>query len=251
MNNKLIKLLTAIATALCLIIAMEWLYAHFMQQSLLNSISAEPHQDYKTDQLPDIKLDSQPEENYVDLVARPLFIKGRKPVDEPTPDVAEVATKPVNFDWQLSGIYRVKKTVSALFSRTNAKVPKDNYRKVALGKTIDGWKLAVIDKDKVLLKSGSNEKELLLRKPKSKTIAAQRGNPPQSLPSPFNMPAPPPTNPAAPVPKPAPPTGMTPFGLPVPTADPLNETGDEAIEDTTDEDTNNEDTTEDTSEIIQ
>lgn len=235
MNSKLIKLLGAIAISLCFIITIEWLYAHFMRQRLLTLISSETHQDYKADELPDLELSKQPEESYVDLVARPLFIKGRKPVDEPSPEVAQVTAKPDTFDWQLSGVFRVQKTVSALFSRTNAKVPKDNYRKISLGKTIDGWKLAEINTDKVVLKLGSSEKTLLLKKPKSKVILPQRGNGPiPNLPSPFNIPAPPavpgaPASaqvPAAPAPNP----GQAPFAFPEPAED---DTVDDTIDDST------------------
>ncbi len=247
MNSKLIKILASVCFGLCLMVAVEWLYAYFMQGSLLASISAETHQDYKTDELPEIELSTQPEDAYVDLVSRPLFIKGRKPVEEPGPEVAQVAVKPDTFDWQLSGVYSTQKTVSALFSRVKTKVPKDNYRKKTLGQEIDGWKLTVINKDKVMLRLGSNQKELLLRKPKPKTIAPQRGNNPLSnLPTPFNVPAPPAASatqapPPASAPSPAPAPGLAPFAFPEPDEDMPDETVDETIDDTT----------EDTPEIIQ
>ncbi len=168
MNIKLIKLLVSVCIGLCLIIAGEWLYASYMQHRLLTSISSEKPQDYKTDELPEIELTKQPEESYVDLVARPLFIKGRKPVDEPSPEAAQAAAKSESFDWQLTGVYSTKKTVSALFSRSKSKVAKDNHRKITVGDDLDGWKLTEINKDRAVLKQGSNEKELLLRKPKLK-----------------------------------------------------------------------------------
>ena len=136
---------------------------------MLTSITSEKPQDYKADQLPEIELTSQPEENYVDLVARPLFIKGRRPVDEPVRETGQAAAKPETFDWQLTGVYSTKKTVSALFSRAKSKVAKDNHRKITVGEDLDGWKLIEINKDRAVLKQGSKEKELLLRKPKSKT----------------------------------------------------------------------------------
>ena len=170
MNIKLIKLLVSVCIGLCLIIAGEWLYASYMQHRLLTSISSEKPQDYKTDELPEIELTKQPEESYVDLVARPLFIKGRRPVDEPSPEAAQAAAKSESFDWQLNGVYSTKKTVSALFSRSKSKVAKDNHRKITVGDDLDGWKLTEINKDRVMLKQGSNEKELLLRKPKLKAL---------------------------------------------------------------------------------
>jgi len=102
-------------------------------------------------------------------VARPLFIKGRRPVDEPSPEEAQ-AIKAITFDWQLNGVYSTKKGLSALFSRSKSKVPKDNYRKITAGADLDGWKLIEIHKDRAMLKQGDQQKELLLRKPKLKEL---------------------------------------------------------------------------------
>ncbi|MFZ2312921.1 MAG: hypothetical protein WAV82_09920, partial [Methylobacter sp.] len=170
MNTKLLKVLASVCIGLSLIIAVEWLYASYSKHRLLKSISSEKLQDYKTDELPKIDLTKQPEESYVDLVARPLFIEGRKPVDEPSPEAAQAAAKSESFDWQLNGVYSTKKNTSALFSRSKSKVAKDNHRKITVGDDLDGWKLIEINKDRVLLKQGGNEKELLLRKPKLKVL---------------------------------------------------------------------------------
>ena len=195
MNSKLIKLLISACTGLALIIAGQWLYSSYMQHRLLLSISTGQLEGYKADELPVIELTEQPEESYADLVARPLFIKGRKPVDEPRPEAElAAAAKTENFDWQLTGIYGTQKNVSALFSRNKSKVAKDNHRKITVGDELDGWKLTEISKDKVMLKLGSDEKELPLRKLKLK-----------ALPQRVNNKAPSPVEPGA-VPEPAPDT---------------------------------------------
>ncbi|MFU8787972.1 MAG: hypothetical protein ACNA7G_03025 [Methylobacter sp.] len=174
MNIKLIKLLVFVCIALSLIVAGEWLYASHARHRLLASINEAKPESYQADQLPGIDLNKQPEESYADLVARPLFLKGRRPVNEPTPEAAQAAAgKPDSFDWQLDGVYSSKKTVSALFSRAKAKAPlaKDNYRRMRVGDELDGWKLSEINNDGVLFKQGGDEKQLLLRKPKSKAVA--------------------------------------------------------------------------------
>ena len=206
MNSKLIKLLASVCMALCLIIAGEWLYANYMRHQLLISISSAKSQDYKTDELPEIDLTKQPEESYADLVARPLFIKGRKPVNEPASEGAQAAAKSNSFDWQLSGIYSTKKTVSALFSRVKSKVAKDNYRKITVGADIDGWTLTEINKDRVILSQGGDKKELLLRKPKLKVQPPQanKGMPTASQPAPEPAPETAPATEPAPAPEPAP-----------------------------------------------
>jgi len=202
MNIKLIKLLISVGIGLCLVIAGEWLYARYMQHRLLESIASEEPQEYKADKLPEIELTSQPEDNYVDLVARPLFIKGRRPVDEPVHETGQVAVKPETFDWQLTGVYSTKQTVSALFSRAKSKVAKDNHRKITVGEDLDGWKLIEINKDRAVLKQGSKEKELLLRKPKSKVPLPGANGATPATPAPVPTPAPPPPPESEPPPPP-------------------------------------------------
>jgi hypothetical protein len=92
--------------------------------------------------------------------------------------------------------------VSALFSRSKSKAAKDNYRKITLGDDLDGWKLVEINKDRALLKRGSGEKELPLRKPKSKALPPPQ-QPPNNV-SPFTPFTPPPAPAQAPAPAPAP-----------------------------------------------
>jgi hypothetical protein len=194
MNAKFIKLLASVCIGLCLVIAMEWLYANYIRYHLLKTIRAEKNQAYKANELPGIELTKKPEESYVDLVARPLFIKGRRPVEEPRSEAEQSADKAEDFDWQLSGVYSIKNTVSALFSRSISKVSKDNHRKITVGDDLDGWILIEINRDRAVLKHGSNEKELLLRKSKLKALPQGGGTPaptPESISDPTTIPEPP------------------------------------------------------------
>jgi len=182
MNNKLNLILSIVCVMLILIIGCEWFFAKQAQKKLLNT-AVSSGKKASRDEMPTIELTAQTEESYADMVAKPLFIKGRRPVEEPPPaEQQATAAKPVKFDWALNGVYTLKKELSALFSRTTAKVRKDNYRKIKVGDDLDGWKLSEIQKDKVILKQGSDEKELLLRKPKLKEHPQNKNNPtPQEL----------------------------------------------------------------------
>jgi hypothetical protein len=178
MNSKLVFVLTIVCAVLVLIIAGEWLYAVQAKKRILApTVSKETT--ISLDEMPGIELLKRTEESYADLVAKPLFIKGRKPVDEHSHEEAPggfaEANKP--FDWQLNGVYSRKKVLFALFSRSTSKVPKDNYRKLTTDADLDGWKLAEIQKDRVLLKQGNQQKELLLRKPKGKELSKKASTP--------------------------------------------------------------------------
>jgi hypothetical protein len=165
MNIKLIKFLAAICAGLCLIIICEWLYAMYAQKQLLDATQAADKQKKAVAELPTIDLGKRAESSYVDLVTRPLFIQGRKPVNEPAANEAKpVSVATEAFNWSLNGVYTYKGTLYALMSRTNTKVPKDNFRKVTKDNDIDGWKLTEIGKDKVVVSQGGQRHNQSARK---------------------------------------------------------------------------------------
>ncbi len=187
MNRKLIILLVSVCAALLLVIFGEGLYAKYVQRQLLASTNSAASKT-PPDEMPTVELTKQPEESYDQIVNRPLFIKGRKPVDEPKPEAAQVPVVPVVFDWELNGVYTKNDSLSALFSRAKTKVPKDNYRKVTVGGDLDGWKLTEIQNDRAVLMQGGNKKEVLLRKAKPKTPQARNNavppvQPPGAIPN--------------------------------------------------------------------
>lgn len=168
MNNKHIAVLAAVCLACVLVIIGEWFYAVREQQHALDATRSTQTAQV-SDEMPSIALTLQPEESYVDLVTRPLFINGRRPVDKPSSDQMQaINAASIAFDWQLNGVYTIKNELSALFSRSASKMAKDNYRKIIVGADLDGWRLIEIHQNKVLLKQGEQQKELLLRKPKLK-----------------------------------------------------------------------------------
>ncbi len=169
MNSKFIFVLASVCAVFSLIIFGESFWAAHTQKKILTSITSVDAKK-SHDEMPSIELTGQSEESYTDLVTRPLFIKGRKPVAEPSPEEAQAQNVAVvkPFDWQLSGVYTTKKGLSALFSRSTSKVAKDNHRRIGVGADLDGWKLDKILEDRAVLKQGSQQKELLLRKIKPK-----------------------------------------------------------------------------------
>ncbi len=175
-NSKLVTVLAGICAALLLIIVGEVFFAKAAQQQLLNSSLPIEKKSIQTE-MPSIDLTEQGEESYEEMVNRPLFIEGRKPVPEPTAEQTQVNIVSVKFDWLLDGIYTTPKGLSALFSKAS-KSPKNNYRKVKQGAELDGWKLSEILKDKVILTQDGSRKELLLRKPKLKQLPQKKTNAP-------------------------------------------------------------------------
>ena len=170
MNSNLINLLAAVCASLLLVVFGEWLYAKHAQRVLLASSTATASKKLPV-VMPTIELTKQPEEFYDQIVNRPLFIKGRRPVDETKPEDTQAQSVDTVFDWQLDGIYTKNNSLHALFSRAKTKVQKDNYRKVGLDADLSGWRVTEIHENQVILKQGGKQKVLLLRKPKPKSLA--------------------------------------------------------------------------------
>jgi hypothetical protein len=188
MNRKLIRTLSLVCLTLLVVILCEWLYADYAQEKLLSPSNA-PAKQSAPEEMPTIDLSAQTEDSYADLVNRPLFISGRKPVEEAPKDEiqgqASIAAGNVTFDWLLSGVYTTKKGLTALLSRSvakavmpvpNAKTAKTangNYRKVVAGDNIDGWNVSEIHPVEILLTQGGAQKKLPLRKPKAKDASSE------------------------------------------------------------------------------
>lgn len=138
----------------------------------------------------DLNLSDPSEDNYSDLVERPMFIKGRKPVEEPIPEEMALATaqKTENVNWELIGIYSTPKGTTAFFSRSNGRLPKDNFRKCKLGDALDGWHLSEINENAVSLTQGTETKKLPLRKMKPKNPIPTPVSPANATPVPVPEP---------------------------------------------------------------
>lgn len=138
----------------------------------------------------DLNLSDPSEDSYSDLVERPMFIKGRKPVEEPIPEEMALATaqKTENVNWELIGIYSTPKGTTAFFSRSNGRLPKDNFRKCKLGDTLDGWHLSEINENGVSLTQGTETKKLPLRKMKPKNPTPTPVSPANATPVPVPAP---------------------------------------------------------------
>ena len=171
MNNKLISLLVIICLVSALIIGVEWGVSIWAQKNTLDSLSTTESKVTK-DEIPHIDLKKRTEESYADLVSRPLFIKGRRQIEEPSPEEVENAlVAPAIFEWKLSGVFSTKEGLSAFLSRLNVKNTREKYRKVSKDEVLDGWKLTEIYEDRILFVQGDQQKELFLRKVKNKNLS--------------------------------------------------------------------------------
>ncbi len=176
MNNKFVTALLVACLPFSLIIIGEWLYALHAREAALQP-KATTNNTAAPIAMPSVDLSRQPEESFEQMVSRPLFMKGRRPVAESSTAQAEAEMLQANFDWQLDGIYSTPKGSYILLSRAKGKKPRDNYRKLTVGGMVEGWKLEEIDATKAVFSVAGEKKQLLLKKPKPK-MPNNPGNPP-------------------------------------------------------------------------
>ncbi len=108
-------------------------------------------------------------EQYVDLVERPLFVEGRRPVIETEEEDSEEDIGQLD-DWILVGIFTNVGDKYALFTQ---KGQGKNHLKKMVGEDVAGWEITDINLQQVVLKKGLQNKTVQLRKPKPKQAPPQ------------------------------------------------------------------------------
>lgn len=187
MNSKLIKILLATCLVLVVILLLEWTYAHYSNKELLSSMDKIEQQSYVENKLPEIDLALVPIEHYTEMVARPLFVQGRKPIVEVEAEEIEVLDTGKIDDWILVGIYSIDKQFFASFKNLEEKKHKTKQE----GDDISGWKIKEIQAENVILVRAGKEQIIPLRKPKAevKPKAKARNKPrPKFKPKPRRKP---------------------------------------------------------------
>ncbi|GAB4261558.1 MAG: hypothetical protein Kow0065_12120 [Methylomicrobium sp.] len=174
MKPGLTTVLALACVFLSAIVVLEWYYTKHSNKRLFAGFTTNERESaYHAAELPTIEPSLQSEEVFADLIDRPLFIEGRRPVPESEGDTTETESAPEGFDWQLVGVYTQQGKLMALLSRTQKIEGKANYLKLAVGDEVGGWKLAEIEPDKVLLELEGRKRDLMLRKPKPTQLPPQ------------------------------------------------------------------------------
>ena len=96
---------------------------------------------------------------YREMVERPLFTVTRRPPEVPPEQTAQAPVPPARTpDWKLVGTVVTEGQNHALFWDQKGR----RFVRVAPGDTMDGWEVAQIDKDQVLVRQKEKEHAYLL-----------------------------------------------------------------------------------------
>lgn len=130
--------------------------------------NAEPDIDQEDFQLPE-------EDEYDQMVTRPLFMERRKPGEAPAQAMEAAEKKPATpMTFKLMGIITTPTTQAALLIDAKGK-----YRRLKLQANLDGWELVELQRDKAVLEqNGKTETLALLKKRPPSPTAATAGKTP-------------------------------------------------------------------------
>ena len=165
MNNSVIKLLLRLCVLLLIILLVEWLIISFSETPAVKSLSAVEEGQSQNMELPELELTEQSIETYLDMVDRPLFINGRRPIVDQI-EAGDVQELSKIEDLILVGIYTKDGRMVALFSQVGS---DKKYSKKSEGDDISGWLLKEIQADQIILEQAGEQQTIILRKPKPKS----------------------------------------------------------------------------------
>jgi type II secretory pathway component PulC len=164
MFNPLIKILLGLSGLLLLLLVLEWYWLGTVepqQQSLETSAT------FEEIPLPQLDFARQTLENTQDMLKRPLFMQGRRPLENNPEEVIEPAGDIDEF--LLMGVYQVDDKPVALLKDKQ----QQRYEKKTEGESIAGWEIKQVLADRIVIERQGHEKTVLLRKPKPKTVKSR------------------------------------------------------------------------------
>lgn len=143
------------------------------------------------DDFPEVRNGLTVKEDYDDIINAPLFIEGRKPIATMPSSAQEDTGNALSF--KLTGVILTPKHLLALLIDD-----KNLSYRVKEGDEIQGWKVVLVQKDKIRLSRSDQSKELMLvdNKPNTAMLANPiMPNYPEVIPNDFPMETP--NNPGA------------------------------------------------------
>jgi len=154
--------LSIVLLGLCLgfagILFLEWQVSKVYRAQLATEIRQTKPALLEIEKIPDFHEILKPLDAYDEIIDRPLFIDGRKPIENK--GIIETVNVNSNLDVKLTGVVVNPDDMIALFVDKQHK----KYR-VRPGDVIQGWEIDELLPDRVIMKQGSNRLELLLREP--------------------------------------------------------------------------------------
>ncbi|GAB6066757.1 hypothetical protein JCM13664_00750 [Methylothermus subterraneus] len=130
----------------------------------------------RTPQPPPAPAELPPMETFSAFVDRPLFVEGRKPLPEEAETAADARAEQEPPKFRLTGIIVTPETGQILLLQDPSNNKTLRFKPEEL---IDGWRVAELKDDQVVLQRGGQTQILKLIKPRPLPPPAARPHPPQ------------------------------------------------------------------------
>ncbi len=160
MKPSLTNLTTALLAAVCLVLGGIIAWEVSNRDDIAVTPPPPPEPETPTPTPEEFRL--PPLDHYQHFVSRPLFLEGRTPLPETVQEPETAAASDLS-TLQLTGILDTPESGQIVLLRSRD--GKRHYR-LHPGDTIEGWRLAEIASDHVVLQQGGRREVLQLRKPR-------------------------------------------------------------------------------------
>lgn len=145
------------------------------REQLLQEIENVQSSGFSLQEVPSTQFKEHAINDFHEMVERPLFFVGRKPIvledADADADAAEetvvVEVKPAeDISMALIGIINTPAGVYALFHDPKAKSDEPKFKRLKQNQDINGWTIKEIKHDRVIISADKNTDEILLAKPR-------------------------------------------------------------------------------------
>ncbi|MCK9605659.1 MAG: hypothetical protein M0R33_04315 [Methylomonas sp.] len=175
MNSRFFKWQLIASACLTVILLAEWIMGETQGNQLQTILDKTIQSEYQSESMPVLTQPRPFNDSMNEIVERPLFIEGRKPLPEQVVEGPETTDNGQLDDWQLIGIYDKNNRKIALFRKQNE---AKTFLKLNETQMITGWQLKQIQSDRVVLQQGGQQKSIMLRKPRVQAPVPIRSNRP-------------------------------------------------------------------------
>lgn len=171
MINNFVRLLLSVCAVLLIVLVFEIILSKAMNSSEQNDTVTAPDDASRQITLPDLEFSGKTLDSYADMVERPLFIEGRRPLSETDEPSVKLEESKID-DLLLMGIYSLEKQLVALFRAKEQS--HDVYLKKRVGDEVSGWQIVEVQSDQVLLERDGKKENLKLRAQSQQKTALKR-----------------------------------------------------------------------------
>ena len=161
-----------VACSVLILILMIWQGSHreSYRLQILQEIDNVQSSGFTLQDVPSTQFKDHELSDYHEMLERPLFFAGRRPIvpedSENAETVAAEVKPPEKIGMALIGIIDTPAGVYALFHNPKAKADEPKFQRLKQNQDINGWKIKEIKHDRVIISADTNADEILLAKPR-------------------------------------------------------------------------------------